>query len=113
MTALPRSRRRLVLAAGLFLAAAILAQVLRPTAVGIELGGRRLPDLCPWAGAGAACPGCGTTRALLHLLRGEPAEAWRLQPAVFLFGFAPLAGRRRTALVLAGAAVALLRFFSG
>jgi hypothetical protein len=40
---------------------------------------------------GFDCPGCGTTRALHHLLHGRVAEAFRLNPMVFaglgLFGF--------------------------
>ena len=30
--------------------------------------------------SGAPCPGCGMTRSLLALLRGEAAESWRLHP---------------------------------
>lgn len=31
--------------------------------------------------AGFPCPGCGTTRAMLCLLRGQAARAWALNPA--------------------------------
>lgn len=32
---------------------------------------------------GFPCPGCGMTRALLHLLSGEFLEVWRYHPAVY------------------------------
>jgi Protein of unknown function (DUF2752) len=41
---------------------------------------------------GLQCPGCGTTRALHHLLHGRVAEAFRLNPMIFgvmgMFAFA-------------------------
>ena len=36
------------------------------------------------ATTGFLCPGCGTTRALHHLLHGRVAEAWHLNPFLFL-----------------------------
>ena len=33
---------------------------------------------------GWACPGCGTTRCLQHLLAGSFGEAWQLNPLAFL-----------------------------
>ena len=33
---------------------------------------------------GLECPGCGTTRALHHLLHGRIEEAFRLNPMLFL-----------------------------
>lgn len=38
---------------------------------------------------GLQCPGCGTTRALYHLLHGDVGGAFRLNP--MLFAFAPFA----------------------
>ena len=46
---------------------------------------------CPFhAMTGWRCAGCGTTRALHHLLNGRAAEAFRLNP--LLFTLAPLLG---------------------
>ena len=39
---------------------------------------------------GLQCPGCGSTRALHHLLHGDVAGAFRLNP--FLFLVVPFAG---------------------
>jgi hypothetical protein len=39
------------------------------------------PTLCPFALiTGTACPGCGMTRAVSHLFRGEIAEAILMHP---------------------------------
>lgn len=35
--------------------------------------------------SGFPCPGCGMTRAVLYLLRGQFARAWALNPAAFLW----------------------------
>jgi Protein of unknown function (DUF2752) len=35
---------------------------------------------------GLECPGCGTTRALHHLLHGRVAEAFQLNPMLFAVG---------------------------
>jgi hypothetical protein len=46
---------------------------------------------------GLQCPGCGTTRALHHLLHGDVAGAFRLNAMLFLglpFGIAATASRR-------------------
>lgn len=43
------------------------------------------PTLCPLrALTGLACPGCGTTRMLHHLLHGEVATAFAYNPLTFL-----------------------------
>jgi hypothetical protein len=43
------------------------------------------PVLCPFrALTGLACPGCGTTRMLHHLLHGELATAFSYNPLTFL-----------------------------
>jgi hypothetical protein len=40
---------------------------------------------CPFhALTGFLCPGCGMTRALAALLTGRVAQAWRLNPLVFV-----------------------------
>jgi hypothetical protein len=50
---------------------------------------------------GMLCPGCGTTRALHHLLHGRVEEAFRLNPmlfvlmAVFLFALPSIVRGRR------------------
>jgi hypothetical protein len=42
--------------------------------------------VCPWkAATGIPCPGCGLTRATIHLVRGDVAGALHLHP------FAPVA----------------------
>lgn len=62
---------------GLLTAAAIVA--------GVSLLGH---GLCPSRELlGLPCPGCGLTRSILLILRGQWAESWRLQP----FGYAWLA----------------------
>ena len=33
---------------------------------------------------GLPCPGCGITRALIAIARGNFREAWRLNPAAFM-----------------------------
>lgn len=46
---------------------------------------------------GLQCPGCGTTRALHHLLHGDVAGAFRLNPMLFAvvpFGILASASRR-------------------
>ncbi|HVP14670.1 MAG TPA: DUF2752 domain-containing protein [Terriglobales bacterium] len=67
----PLGRRAVIATAGLgaVAALAIIARVLGPGAL------RHLPA-CPlheWTGL--YCPGCGTTRAIYHLLRGECVAA--------------------------------------
>ena len=45
---------------------------------------------------GLQCPGCGTTRALHHLLHGDVAGAFRLNAMLFVVApFAALAGASR------------------
>lgn len=38
---------------------------------------------CPWKQLGLECTGCGLQRAVVHLLRGEFAEAYYMYPAVY------------------------------
>jgi Protein of unknown function (DUF2752) len=41
--------------------------------------------VCPFAAVmGFPCPGCGMTRSLLALMRGDWREAWRQHPVGFL-----------------------------
>ena len=47
---------------------------------------------------GLQCPGCGTTRALHHLLHGDVAGAFRLNP--MLFAAVPFAGAWRSRWIL-------------
>ena len=43
------------------------------------------PTLCPFrALTGLACPGCGTTRMLHHLMVGDLARAFALNPLAFV-----------------------------
>ena len=48
----------------------------------------RGPDLCIWRHLFhlAACPACGTTRALAALFHGEIARAWRFNHNVVITG---------------------------
>jgi len=59
---------------------------------------------CLWREAtGLDCPGCGTGRGVHHLLQGDPAAAWGLNPMMILLGI-PAA-----AVVIFGEAVILCR----
>ncbi len=43
------------------------------------------PTICPFAlGTGIACPGCGLTRGVAALLRGDVASSWRYHPLAAL-----------------------------
>lgn len=43
------------------------------------------PTICPFAlGTGVACPGCGMTRGIAALIRGDLAGSWRLHPLATL-----------------------------
>lgn len=43
------------------------------------------PTVCPFAlGTGVACPGCGMTRALAALVRGDFAASWSFHPLATL-----------------------------
>lgn len=42
---------------------------------------------CQWKKAGVECTGCGMQRAIIHLLKGEFAEAFYIYPAVYSLGF--------------------------
>ena len=70
----------------------------RPLALVLTLGAAGAAALVPWlpllaqfapacpfhAWTGLPCPGCGTTRALHHLLHGRFEEAFRLNPMIFV-----------------------------
>lgn len=118
-------RERLLIGAP-FIAAAVLMAVV-PSDDG--------PTFCPFAlCTGTACPGCGMTRAIAHLIRGDIGTAYAYHPLVFLVSIQALGGwvwflLRRTGMVapmrqttlniiLFGSAVALvavwaLRLVSG
>ena len=38
---------------------------------------------CPWKQLGLECTGCGLQRAVVFLLRGDFAEAFRMYPAIY------------------------------
>lgn len=38
---------------------------------------------CQWQKAGVECTGCGTQRAIIHLLKGEFIEAFNTYPAIY------------------------------
>ena len=43
------------------------------------------PTICPFAlGTGVACPGCGMTRGIAALVRGDLASSWRFHPLATL-----------------------------
>lgn len=85
-------------------------------AEGVRVAGTALPELCPSAALGVACPGCGSTRAAVHLMHGRMAEAWRMQPGVFplaaLLGLVllPAAWRPRARRAAFAAAASLFLF---
>ncbi|HEX4823149.1 MAG TPA: DUF2752 domain-containing protein [Candidatus Polarisedimenticolaceae bacterium] len=61
--------------------AAAGAIALRP----VWLAAARLAPACLWhAWTGLPCPGCGTTRALVHLLNGEVAAGFAMNPLAAL-----------------------------
>lgn len=67
-----------------FLAALVLA-AWTPTEEG--------PTICPFALAtGSACPGCGMTRAMGYLARGDLTSALTYHPLVILIAIQGLAG---------------------
>lgn len=45
-----------------------------------------LPALCPFRiCTGHACPGCGLSRSVVSLVRGDLAESWRYHPLLIPF----------------------------
>ncbi len=42
---------------------------------------------CQWKKVGVECTGCGMQRAIIHLLKGEFAEAFYMYPAIYSLGF--------------------------
>lgn len=76
-------RTRALYAAPLF--AAMILAAWTPTEDG--------PTICPFALAtGSACPGCGMTRAMGYLARGDLASALTFHPLVILIAIQGLAG---------------------
>ena len=70
--------RRIVSVAALGAAGAWVLYTFAPTAYGFY-------PQCPFRLlTGLQCPGCGTTRALHHLLHGRFEEAFRLNPMIFV-----------------------------
>ena len=59
---------------------AILGLILYDAAVTFLFGA-----FCPMViVTGLPCPGCGTTRALIYIFRGQFGRAWQLNPCAFL-----------------------------
>ncbi len=52
----------------------------------LPLLGVPLPPLCMFRfTTGMSCPGCGLTRAFIHMAHGDLKSAWRFNPAAFLW----------------------------
>jgi len=105
---------RLWLPALLLMVLVAIASMLQVDAQGLSWLGQRLPSVCSWQSQGAACPGCGTTRAGVLLLQGHVWQSLQMQPALPLFlGAAwfswrrPSPSRRKIALGLALTGLAL------
>ena len=75
--------RRWAIALLLAIAVAAAGLFVETDARGVQVFGQAVPELCPSAAMGIECPGCGSTRAAVHLLHGDLAGAWSLQPGVF------------------------------
>jgi len=41
---------------------------------------------CQWKKVGVECMGCGMQRAIIHLLKGEFADAFYMYPAIYTLG---------------------------
>jgi len=79
------SGRMRLLAAGIFVAAAVVFGLLWAAAEGYV-------DLSRWVGIcgfkqryGLPCPGCGWTHAAQAFAQGHPIEAFKIQPAACIF----------------------------
>lgn len=92
-----RGGTRLVWAVTAVVAAAVVA-------LRLWVPGDEAPGLCPIRTCtGVACPGCGLTRAVAHLIRGDFAAMWAMHPlaplivveGVVALAIAHLAARRR------------------
>lgn len=75
----------LVLAAAVLVAAFVLQ--VRDQRVLVPVLDRYLPESCLFKSLlNFGCPGCGLTRSFIHIAHGQPADAWRMNPAgIFAF----------------------------
>ena len=88
---------RIPLVAGI-VASILMASILHADAQGLSIAGIPLPSLCIYDALGHACPGCGTTRAVVFMLQGQFIESLRMQPALPLFLLAGVFSQRRFSL---------------
>jgi hypothetical protein len=83
---------------------AFLAALAVPGTLWLWLGGRVMATpVCVWkACTGWPCFGCGGTRSVLHLLAGDWAAAWSMNPGVCLVMVVLLMAAVYSAAVVAG-----------